>query len=100
MLVWPRVSSLDLAPGQICFKALMASRCCCFKPGLGLFALMLLILKGLFVKVDRASAVRKREPPPSPWLPFRVIIFLFCLFFDYFILRKAQAKLSYPCIKI
>src|SRR5688572_17702 len=60
-----------LAPETI-VAARTAARCCGRSPGTGRRARILTISNGWPVTVERARAVRRIWPPPSPWEPSRV----------------------------
>src|SRR5580704_7431928 len=62
-----------MVASQICAAALTAVRCCRSKPGFSRPARMFSIRKGWPVTMERARAVRRIWPPPSPMEPSMVI---------------------------
>ena len=68
----PCVSAL-----QIFCRQVSAVWCCGLSPGWGRFALMLMILTGVCVRVASAMVVLRICPPPSPYEPSICIMFCF-----------------------
>ncbi len=57
-----------------CCNAFTHCTCCAFSPEFFLPERMFVALKGIPVRLLSASAVLTICPPPSPWLPSRIII--------------------------
>ena len=61
----PMESPSVVAP-EIALTQEIAVKCCGRKPGIGLFALMLVTVIGMLDRTESATAVRTICPPPSP----------------------------------